>query len=338
MKNNIIYFLVTSLFLISCEEEITLELPDTKAKVIVEGYIQPNYPIVVQLTSSKGYFDPITENELLDVFLSDVTDIKVIRKSDKTERLLTFVQLDSLGQVGVYSDLESFSADFAQFGERYTLEIVYNGDTIRSTTNIPFIETEEEPIVDSLWFVEDEEFPGYGDFYMSYNDNDTMGNNIMIESKRILSPLGAEDPNFVKALWAPVRNDFEGFNGVKHFETLFERGEGSAIFADQDRGNKDAETGNFNMSQIDSLGKEIPADEVIIRLSQIDEKSFKFWRSTDLQEQMSGNPFGEPMNLESNITNGLGIWEGKGAVYFKVVAKKDTIFTERYTPNIFEAF
>jgi hypothetical protein len=330
-----------ALFFISCEEEITLEMPDNKEKVVVEGYIQPNYPIVVQLTSSKGYFDEITENELMDVFLSDVTDIKVIRNSDKEFIELEYIPL--FDAVGFYSDASNFNPNFAKFGESYTLEIIYNGDTITANTNIPFIETEEEPIVDSIWFVEDELFPGYGDFYMLYNDHDTMGNNIMLESKRIFHYNLEEEKNtpdfkFVKALWGAVRNDFEGFNGVKHFETYFDRGE-DAVFGDMGGRKKDGEFGNFNMRKDtiieDSLITIYSADTVLIRLSQIDEASFNFWRGTEYQEQTNGNPFAEPINLSHNINGGFGIWEGKGAVYFKVVAEEDTAFTVRYTPKPF---
>ena len=343
---NIKYFLilVCSLFLLSCEEEITLEMPGNKAKIVVEGYIQPHKPIIVQITSSKGYFDEITENELTDVFLSDVTNIKVIRNSNNETVELGFIPLDPSGDIGFYSDvniedLTYFNSEFAQFGESYTLEIIYNGDTITANTKIPFIESEQDPIVDSIWFVEDEMFPGYGDFYMSYNDNDTIGNNIMLESKRIfhydIEEENTPDFKFVKALWGAVRNDFEGFNGVKHFETYFERGE-DAFFGESE-GEIEGEFGNFTSEHLDSLGNVVPADTVLIRLSQIDSASFKFWRSIEFQEQMNGNPFAEPMNLQSNITNGLGIWEGKGSIYFKVIAQGDTAFIERYNPDIFEA-
>ena len=219
MNTKYILLLVCSFFLFACEEEITLEMPDNKAKVVVEGYIQPNYPIVIQLTSSKGYFDEITENELMDVFLSDVTDIKVIRNSDKEVKNLVFNEI-----FRVYSEFDInspllFDSTFAQFGESYSLEIIYNGDTITANTNIPYIETPAEQVIDSVWFVEDELYPGFGDFYFSYNDPDTMGNNIMLESKRVYhynldSEKNIPDWKFVKAQWGAVRNDFEGFNGL----------------------------------------------------------------------------------------------------------------------------
>jgi hypothetical protein len=198
-------------------------------------------------------------------------------------------------------------------------------------------------MIDSVWFVEDPLFPNYGDFYFSYNDADTIGNNIMLESKRIAhfeDNDNVPDLLFVKALWGKVRNDFEGFNGVKNFVSYFDRGENEMFSMSMGHGEeKDALFGNFQTEHIDeTTGLIIPADEVLIRISQIEEVPFEFWRSTEFQEQMNGNPFAEPMNLQHNIVGGLGIWEGKGAIYYKVIAKKDTTFTDRYTPSIFESF
>ena len=325
------------LFFISCEEEITLEMPDHSTKVVVEGFIQPNQPIVVQLTSSKGYFDEITENELMNVFLSDVTEIKVIRNSDDVEKPLVFNEMFMLYSEFNLNDSLPFDKTFAEFGESYSLEIIYNGDTITSTTTIPYVQDENNPMIDSVWFVEDELYPGFGDFYFSYNDPDTIGNNIMLESKRIYhynidSEKNMPDWKFVKAQWGAVRNDFEGFNGVKHFQSYFDRGIDGVSGATSE-GKRREEFGNFNMSILDSTNNIIRADEVIIRFSQIDEDAFNFWRDIEYQEQTNGNPFGEPINLSHNINGGFGIWEGKGAVYYKVIAQKDTATVTPFIPT-----
>ena len=335
--NKLLALLSLAFLLTSCEEEITLEMPDHSTKVVVEGYIQPNQPIVVQLTSSKGYFDEITENELMDVFLSDVTNIKVIRNSDNIPVYLDFVPLGN--DVGFYSEADFsdwgniiYDSTFAQFGESYTLEIIYNGDTITSTTTIPYVQDENNPMIDSVWYVEDERFPGFGDFYFSYNDPDTMGNNIMLEAKRMKSVNGT-DLRFVKANWGAVRNDFNGFNGVKHFVSYFDRGNDN-IFSDAPGHKKDGDFGNYRAAQMnDSTGIMDPADEVIIRFSQIDEAAFNFWRDTEYQEQTNGNPFAEPINLSHNINGGFGIWEGKGTIYYKVIAEEDNASLTPFVPT-----
>jgi len=64
----------------------------------------------------------------------------------------------------------------------------------------------------------------------------------------------------------------------------------------------------------------------------------KFWRSLVRQFGTNGNPFAEPMNLVSNINNGLGAWTGYGAVYYKVPIIKGTTIDEEYEPTIIDIF
>ena len=71
---------------------------------------------------------------------------------------------------------------------------------------------------------------------------------------------------------------------------------------------------------------------VLFRFSQLDKVSFEFWRTIIAQEMMNNNPFAEPLNLKSNISGGLGIFEGKASVYYKLIAREDTTFTERVYP------
>jgi len=77
---------------------------------------------------------------------------------------------------------------------------------------------------------------------------------------------------------------------------------------------------------------------VLIKFCQIDEPSMKFWRSLVRQFGTNGNPFSEPMNLVSNINNGLGVWSGYGAIYYKVPIVKDTTIFNNYKPNIIDIF
>jgi len=350
MKTKTISLFIFSLLISSCTKEINIDLEVGEEQVVVEGMIQPNYPVLLSLSKTQGYFTEFSENELMEIGITDA-NVKVIRNSDKEEITLNFIAFDSASSLGIYTEFDlnnpfSFNPDFARFSESYKLQIIWNNDTITSNTTIPFVEDETTNMIDSLRFVEDERFPGYGDFYFYYNDPDTMGNNIMFESKRIAHWENGEfapDLRFVKALWGSVRNDFEGLNGDS-FESFFERGESNPFsFSGGMHGDGEkADLGNFkayhfeiNMENDTVWHK---ADTVIIRFSQLDKSSFEFWRSIEIQEGMNNNPFGEPQNLKSNIKGGIGIWEGKGCVYYKVVAKTDTIFNQKYYPEIFELF
>mgnify|MGYP001254879625 CR=1 FL=1 len=98
---NMFYIFLVAFLITSCEEEITLELPDTTDKVVVEGYIQPSYPIFLQLTRSSGYFDEISENELANVFINNAA-VSVTRMSDGSSKDLIFLEIP--GIFGFYTD------------------------------------------------------------------------------------------------------------------------------------------------------------------------------------------------------------------------------------------
>ena len=79
-------------------------------------------------------------------------------------------------------------------------------------------------------------------------------------------------------------------------------------------------------------------DIVLIKYCQIDEPSLKFWRGLIRQVGTNGNPFSEPMNLVSNINNGLGVFTGYGSAYYKVPIIKGTIIKDEYEATILDIF
>jgi hypothetical protein len=324
----------------ACEKEIQLDIANAGKKIVVQAMIQEGYPPIVQLTWSDSYFANFDSNNVMFISGAEI----IIYNQDRTDSVI-LAEIDALIQgfpPGIYADLNiNFNAnppfsnfhDFCNEGSSYHLKVIFENDTLTATTSIP-----NATPLDSIWFVPDDRFPEYGDFYAYYNDPDTMGNNVMFEHKRVSHFSLAEEKDipdfmFIKAYGA-VRNDFEGLNGMG-FETFFERGEGPK-FNHEDINFKDPNLHNFQMAYTNDTVGEVFADVVILRFSQLDKASFEFWRSVIAQDLMNSNPFAEPMNLKSNINGGLGIFEGKAAVYYKLIAKEDTTFTQRYYPDIFE--
>ena len=240
-------------------------------------------------------------------------------------------------------------------GEQFQLSAIIQQDTLIAKTTIP-----QEHLIDSLWFELDEftPRPNLGNFWFHYSDPDTMGNTIMIEHKRLAHtkevfwgnepPQGTEpntftvkqvqDPIYAKALWGFVRNDFEGLNGTS-FDTYFQRGTISPLLSSSfdEVIFEQEENGYFKAGQtLEGHSINVFPDTVLVRLSQIDYESYLFWRSADFQSSSNGNPFAEPINLQSNIENGFGVFYGQAAVYYKLIAKKDTTYFERYYPVITE--
>ena len=337
----IIYIFFLFIFF-ACEKEIQLDIPSAGKEIVVQAMIQEGYPSLVQLTWSDSYFATIDSNSYNEMFISGAKII--IYNQDRTDSVI-LAEIDALIQgfpPGIYADLNiNFDAeppisnfnDFCKEGSSYHLKVIVENDTLTATTSIP-----NATPLDSIWFVPDERYPEYGDFYIWYDDPDTMGNNVMFEHKRLAhfalkKKVSRSDDVFIKAFGA-VRNDIEGLNG-EAFVSFFERGR-SSNFTTTGFTDHKASFANFQSAYYNDTIGEVFADTVLFRFSQLDKASFEFWRSVIAQDLMNGNPFAEPINLKSNINGGLGVFEGKAAVYYKLIAREDTTFTQRIYPGLFD--
>jgi hypothetical protein len=126
------------------------------------------------------------------------------------------------------------------------------------------------------------------------------------------------DPLFIPCA-IPVRTD-NIVNG-ENFEAIFAR---SGRFSDEDG----VLLPFYGDRVID--GEFVRKDIILLRLSHVDQRTYKFWRSTERMQDASGNPFSEPMNLSSNIEGALGIWGGYGVSYYYIPIVPDTIIYETY--------
>ena len=357
------------------EQEVDFNQGYTENKLVVQGVIQPGYPAFVILSNSEPYFSPINSSTIDELYVTDA-QIKISNSEGQSRDLYNINDLinlipnnevisalDSIARLipGLYLELPAdLNFDFpyntiGEFGEQFSLNIYHNGDTITGTTTIP-----NEHLMDSVWFQIDEYAPrpNLGNIWFHYSDPDTLGNTIMIEHKRLahtketkfgdnppdgitpnsISVSQTADPLFAKALWGFVRNDFEGLNGTS-FDTFFQRGNLSSFLTSEfdDLIFEGEESGYFKSGQsILEHNKTVYPDTVLVRFSQIDYESYLFLRSADYQSQSTGNPFAEPINLQSNITNGLGGFYGQAATYYKIICKEDTNYTEKYFPLIDE--
>lgn len=363
----------TFLLLSSCEgffdmeKEIDLVGSDTEGKIVVQGVIQPGYPAYVLLTKSEPYFSEVNNNTYENLFITDAT-VHVSNVAGELVELVNINDIPSFGFPQIDSTLEMIAQQYPGFyiewpfdiqsfppyhtiaedGERFNLSIIHNNDTITSSTTIP-----TEHGMDSLWFAIDETAPrdSLGNFWFHYTDPDTLGNTIMFEHKRLahtkewtnpetgnIHVFQVSDQIFAKALWGFVRSDFEGLNGTA-FDSYFQRGNVSNIVTDEwdDLIFEQEEHGYFKSGKsLNGHKQRVYPDTVLIRISQIDDAAFQFWRSVDYQSQATGNPFAEPINLQSNINGGYGIWCGQASFYYKAVAKEGETITERHHPFVDE--
>ena len=307
-----IILLLTILFL-SCEEEVEFDV-NFKESLVVQGAIEPMMPAYVILTKTQSYFSEINSNTYENLFVSEA-EVWIKKNNNQEKKLLNSLEVQAIYPwLNLPSCLyvENPANPIADGPGTYHLKIIYNNDTITSTTTIPNTQG-----LDSVWFQVDpfSNSDSLGYIWAQVTDPDTSGNNVMIKHKRIYHKkkfilykqndsviyVNKPDSFFISTLWGAVRSDFEGVNG-QSFTTYFARG--NSFLGHQD---PPEEYGYFKMG-----------DTVLIKFSQIDESSAQFWRLVEAQSYANRDPFSEPINLIGNINGALGIWSGYGATYYKV--------------------
>lgn len=345
MKN---YLILISVIFFSCQKEITLDLSQAEIQLVVEGAIEPGYPPYVILTKNQGYFDPIDISTYNNLFVYDADTIKVWyfdvngQKVTKELSLIPREVAEALFSIpfAIYTvdttELSNGNYDFSQAGKTYYLEIQWNNQIITSSTTIP-----NPTPLDCLWVEQSEtaEKDFKCDIRAVYSDPGNVQNNVLFRSKRLehwkRDTISGEIKNEKDPQLILIDAGPDILVNGESFETYFPRPKEEGGFP----------SGSYNTDHykiFDNNGAEdtvlLPHDIVLIKFCQIDNSSLKFWRGVVRQFTTNGNPFSEPMNLVSNINNGLGVWTGYGAMYYKIPIIKDTIIKQKYTPEIIDIF
>ena len=350
MKKHLFFI---SIILFSCQEEITLELPQAETKLVVQAAIENGFPPYVVLTRNQGYFEEFNSDTYPNLFVDDVDSVKVWYIDDNGDEISKYLGLlpPELSEIitgepiPLYTITDAVELEnaiinpgeynFSQSGRTYYLEIKWNNQVITSSTTIPLTTP-----LDCLWVEQsetaDEDF--MYDIRAVYSDPAEQNNNLIIKSKRlqhyeIADSVSLEcefkDNPDQRLIIVDAGSDLL-ING-ETFETYFPR--------PKNRGFPD---GKYNAKHTieckNDSTLELQEDIVLIKFCQIDEPSLKFWRGLVRQAGNNGNPFAEPMNLVSNINNGLGVFTGYGSVYYKVPIIKDTTIFEEYSPEIIDIF
>ncbi|MBK8341216.1 MAG: DUF4249 family protein [Flavobacteriales bacterium] len=139
---------------IGCSKEITVDLPETETKLVVEATIEPGQPPFIILTRTQSYFAPADPASFANIFVRDAVitvhdgtttyPIPMVCSSILTEQQLMAVALatgldpDILANLDIclYTSLTE-PATFGVVGRSYTLTIQAEGKTLTSTTTIP---------------------------------------------------------------------------------------------------------------------------------------------------------------------------------------------------------
>lgn len=306
-----LFWLILLPFLGSCEKNLTLDLPEGEAKIVVEGHIEQNSPPVVVLTRSVPIFSGISPADLEGAF---VHNAQVFVSDGSREYLLQEVNSNLLTpelsrliaeQYGIVVNKETGKLPFTfyfytspellgQNGKNYRLRIQAEGENLTATTSIPHLNP-----IDSLW-VKPHADPindSLVTLWYRYRDPDTVGNSVRYYTKRNQEP-------YYPGYFSSIFND-EFVNGQPYIDFSLARGQSKA-----------------RKPEFENFGYFRKGDSITVKWCAIDVPQYRFWFSLENDFNSRGNPFGAPVSIQSNVTGGLGIWGGYGVTYHRFIVPK----------------
>ena len=290
MNFNYKHIIATLLFflMLSCEKDITVDLPKPDSKVVVEGYIEQNQNPYVVLTKNAPYFDKVDADTFGELF---ILDAKVTVSNGHEEVPL---------EIGFHPDRFPYfyyttNQITGQVGVEYTLKIDLDTLVLKAKTTIP-----NPVIVDSLKFKNDEPYDTLGYMWFYFTDPDTLGNYYRIFSKTL-----GRDKDFLHPLSSVADDQLINGQDVE-FSTYHPVKE----IADT--------TDNFDETDFYfAIG-----DTVILKFCSITAEHYYFWKTLEQQSMSGGNPFSSPATIRTNIVGGgLGIWGSYGTYIDTLIIK-----------------
>ncbi len=286
---NIALAMATLLMLLSCEKEITVDLPPGKDQLVVEASINQLFPNLnyVFITRTIDYFNPdLTFNGVPNalVYITPGT----VNGNDTTYNISNRIQLFDITTIPeVANYLNGLSGIYfnptmlPQVGVPYLLEIDVEGQRITGKTSIPKITA-----IDTLYYrIEFDQQEGDTDVFVTFEFKD-----------------------------GPEQNNYRLF-GYKSFNP-FLIGWGTADFSRE----FDDAFANNGVRPYSFFSPFNYGDTLNLYLTSIGRREFLFWESFKDAAQ-NGGPFATPATVKSNITGAIGSFTGYGVSYNRTILR-----------------
>ncbi len=299
--------IIVILLMISCETDITVDLPTPDEKLIVQGKVETGEHPFVFLSRNIGYFEPVNipqlneDSDLQEIITALESSIGIIYDSTIVMTITSFDgSIDTLIPTINPFEFPNFGYQarniIGQEGQSYRLDITYKGENFWAETNIP-----EVVPIDSVWFNFNENNDTLGTLGFLFLDPSGIRNFYTIETMVAGEQFAYNPPYF-----GSYNFDDEQLDGdTIRYYPLLKSYEGNDFFESNTNGDNE-----FNEKAFYKFG-----NTVNIKLSTIDINTFIFWTSFTIHLNTAGNPFTNPASLKSNIVgdNCDGIWAGYGA-------------------------
>jgi hypothetical protein len=302
MKANLMKYIAAfflSFLFISCERDITVDLPQPESKVVVDGYVETAKPIYILLSRNAPYFAPIDPSTInsgetgATVTVNDGTQTAVL---NELPLIINGISIHGLYMtVDLSTGLPTMTGTE---GRTYTLNITTSkGEELSAVTKL-----HTAVALDSVWFQIQETLPdndSLGYIWATLKDPDTLNNCYRWMAMRV-----GKDSSFL----APIGSSFEDkFINSTRFDFAYPRG---SVF------NSSAEDDNNDEEGFFKTG-----DSVIVKFCSVDRTTYEFWRDAETQVSGNGSPFSTPTPIRTNVNGGLGLFASYSPYYFSFRAQ-----------------
>jgi hypothetical protein len=287
-------FFLLIILLTGCERDIAI-LPNTSApKLVVDAEIENSRPPFILLSKSLNFFSSIDSAELTNSFVHNA--VVTIQEGSTVYSMKEFEIRGTNGNRIFYYSNDPLSTQqlLGQFGKKYKLTIIVEGQTYNSETEIPLL----TKTMDSLWWKK------------APNNEDS--------SKVVLMGRVADPPglgNYIRYFTSVNRQPFlPGGNSVFDDNII----DGKTYEIQIDKGVNRNEEIDFEEYGFFKRG-----DTATVKLCNISKPTYDFWRTWEFNFQSIGNPFSSPGKVIGNISNGaLGAFCGYAAQYRSLIIPK----------------
>jgi hypothetical protein len=286
--------LCSLLFLVSCEKTISFKLDEQAQKLVVDATIESGKPPVFVLSKSLDYFSEISPAALAASFVRGAQIY--LSNGSVTHLLKEYTVITPIATLYYYStDSSNMStAITGEPGKNYSAEILVDGKTYFAETSIPVM----AKTIDSLWWKP------------SPNNPDTTK---VVLMARVTDPPGLG--NYIRYFTSANGGSFNpGLNSV--FDDQIVDGKTYDIEVEQgvDRNEE------FSFSDYSFFDR---GDTVVVKFTNIDKKTFDFWRTMEYNYSSIGSPFSSPTKVLGNLSNGaLGYFGGYSVQYKSLIIPK----------------
>jgi hypothetical protein len=284
MRGINIAILALSLLIFSCRKDVTLQLPEYKQKVVIEGMIETNGPPVVFLSYSVPYFSDFDYTKPQNAFIKGATVI--VSDGVMTD---TLRELDP--KTGyVYAGLKLLGKE----GRAYTLRVIVNGKSYETTTNIT-----HKVKFDSLFFRTEHDSLGF--IWQKFTEPEGSGDCYRWFAKRL------HRDEFYAAPFSSVFDD--KFIDGKTFEFGYDRGPQPNQIQEY---REDPERGFYKIG-----------DTVVVKFCRIGRREYDFWYTYYQNKASNSNPFSAPTNIKSMFSDeeAFGAFVGYAPAFDTIIIK-----------------